>query len=920
MKRFRNALLIGFGLLLTLGWSAAAQAATINGMVTNNSGQTGRIFLQVLWQGSNYGNLGASIPSTSSTAAYSIQGLPDNGSFVVLGYVDKNNDGLANISEGYGWSNSFSISNGTVSGTANLTLNPQNPADVVPVAVPYLEAAPFNGGVLLMWETPVDNNYFIFTQADSFRVEWSTNGFATVAGSKEVPAGSGRDDDGFFVTPLINNTTYSFRVKSVVGAQTATSVVATATPAAPVGGHAISGTISIPAGVSVPANTPFTVIVEAVADENIFFLKTLPSFVNGTTYSISGIPDGSYWIQGLADVNKDNRPSAGDYWTGYLTVTVSGANVAGKTLAVSNQKSFKYLEVNHIFKETFDSYMVCGGVESGAKRPVNVRMAGPHFPLGGVDLAWLFNESEANYCEERNFRPLLTDQYSFNIGYSDGTSESLIKTPGAVYDSPVANNMIPNGTITAMPANITWTPSAPLPAGWMVEVALWGMNGHVWDSGDLPPATTSVAYDGPALSPGSYTLSVGFCEGLNWNCVSRHQSLTVVSGTCAAPASITVPVADNDGSYTVSWGASATAGTSYQLQEATNSTFTTGLRTAYTGTALSANIAGRSQNVTYYYRVRATKPNYLDSSYRTAASGCAVPGTAVAGAPASISAPVLDADGSYAVSWGASATAGVTYELQEATDSTFVTGLRSAYRGTALSVNITGRSQNKTYYYRVRAIKAGMKDSGYRTTANGCAVPGAAMAGMPASITVPVADPDGVYTVGWGASATAGVTYELQEATSSNFTTGLRTAYRGTARSVGISGRSQNVTYYYRVRAVKAGLRDSGYFTQMAGCAVPGTATAAMPASITIPASDPDGAYTISWGASATTGATYELYEATNNTFTAGVRPAYRGTALSAGITGRVAGTTYYYRVRAVKGGLRDSSYRTMANGCVVGP
>jgi hypothetical protein len=189
---------------------------------------------------------------------------------------------------------------------------------------------------------------------------------------------------------------------------------------------------------------------------------------------------------------------------------------------------------------------------------------------------------------------------------------------------------------------------------------------------------------------------------------------------------------------------------------------------------------------------------------------------------------------------------------------------------------------------------------------------------VPASITVPVADADGAYTVSWGISATAGATYELQEATSSLFTAGLRIAYRGTALSASITGRSQNVTYYYRVRAVKSGLKDSGYRTKPVGCAVPGTATAGVPASITVPATDADGAYTVSWGVSATAGVTYELQEATNSAFTAGVRSAYRGTARTVNIAGRVSGTTYYYRVRAVKAGLRDSGYRAGASGCIV--
>jgi hypothetical protein len=300
----------------------------------------------------------------------------------------------------------------------------------------------------------------------------------------------------------------------------------------------------------------------------------------------------------------------------------------------------------------------------------------------------------------------------------------------------------------------------------------------------------------------------------------RENFVTGPPLTVTAVPSVVVPAADVDGSYTLSWGASTTGGAIYQVQEATDSSFTSGLRTFSAGTALSAAITGRSQNTTYYYRVRATKPGYAASDWCNAANSCAVPGTATVGIPASLTVPVADVDGAYAISWSASTTIGATYELQEATSSLFNAGLRTAYRGTATTANITGRPLNQTYYYRVRAVKAGLKDSGYRGAANSCAVPGTAATGAPASLTVPVADTDGAYTISWGASTTTSATYELQEATNSLFTAGLRTAYRGTATTANMTGRPLNQTYYYRVRAVKAGLKDSGYRPGANGCVV----------------------------------------------------------------------------------------------------
>jgi hypothetical protein len=100
--------------------------------------------------------------------------------------------------------------------------------------------------------------------------------------------------------------------------------------------------------------------------------------------------------------------------------------------------------------------------------------------------------------------------------------------------------------------------------------------------------------------------------------------LPPVSTQVGTPASITVPASSTTGNYAVSWGSSSTSGVTYVLEEATNSSFSSGLRTAYTGASTSRTITGRSIGTTYYYRVKATKTGYTDSTWRTGSNGCAV--------------------------------------------------------------------------------------------------------------------------------------------------------------------------------------------------------------------------------------------------------------------------------------------------------
>lgn len=90
--------------------------------------------------------------------------------------------------------------------------------------------------------------------------------------------------------------------------------------------------------------------------------------------------------------------------------------------------------------------------------------------------------------------------------------------------------------------------------------------------------------------------------------------------------------------------------------------------------------------------------------------------------PSFIVIPSQSSTGSYEVSWGSSDTSGVEYVLEEAEDEAFGKSVRTAYTGSALSTEISGRESGKTYYYRVKAVKDGYEDSEWREGSNGCQV------------------------------------------------------------------------------------------------------------------------------------------------------------------------------------------------------
>lgn len=105
-------------------------------------------------------------------------------------------------------------------------------------------------------------------------------------------------------------------------------------------------------------------------------------------------------------------------------------------------------------------------------------------------------------------------------------------------------------------------------------------------------------------------------------------------------------------------------------------------------------------------------------------------------------------------------------------------------------------------------------------------------------------------------------------------------------------------------------LDPAGNRTQVATRTPPG-----IPTSITVPSASTTGNYTVSWGAASGTVTAYELYEATNASFSGQVL-AYSGTASSKALSGKANGT-YYYRVRACNG-TACSGYRIGANAITV--
>ncbi|MBL1277617.1 MAG: RHS repeat protein [Ectothiorhodospiraceae bacterium] len=256
--------------------------------------------------------------------------------------------------------------------------------------------------------------------------------------------------------------------------------------------------------------------------------------------------------------------------------------------------------------------------------------------------------------------------------------------------------------------------------------------------------------------------------------------------------------------------------------------------------------------------------------------------------PPSLNVPSVDYDGGYTVSWVPSNTTTTQYELLESTSSDFTKAVL-IYQGPGLSKAFTGKG-NGEYYYWVRACVGVPVTCGiYSTGTNSISVE--LPPGIPSGITVPTLDTDGSYNISWGSASGTLTHYELYEATDSVFSDQTLAAYTSSLSQV-LSDRGSN-RYYYRIRACyKTGCSDYRVGLNRIDVNIP----IGIPSSITVPASDQDGVYDISWGTTAGGPTYYEVYEA-NNALYSGESLVAQVAATTATITGKLDGT-YYYRVR----------------------
>lgn len=473
---------------------AADVAYTVSGSISYGGSQNGQVYIDLYNSScSNPGEPGTSIAEAQLTSggAYTIRGVPP-GSYTAYAWMDSTGvtsgtnypgaQGALNSNDPTG-SNNLTVSTDNV--TTDLTLVDQSHA--TPPNNPQFAVVPNASGALLLYNPPTASapNGGIEEAANEYTVQWAVadqtdsagsycalsggagSAFATVAGTHTFyPVGATAatlwflNNTSMGANTFTSGQTYCFQAQAVNTLASPTSsgwwtptdsdnnaqgyTLATT----PCNGSCttVSGTVTIPAGVTIASGAPLYVgfIQQGGAGQgpSALYVQEIASPAAGANNFSMTVPDGAGYVEiGIVDQNNDGQIDVGD------VTNVRGSRPSGITISGGSTSVDTTLPGANSAATVQTQYLSCGTSCGGYdldmqltqenKLPVAVTLtSGPNVLLP-VDLglcAGCGNNGEYALPSSllSGATPHVGDEYDFTVTYSDGTQDTGTAVNGKV--------------------------------------------------------------------------------------------------------------------------------------------------------------------------------------------------------------------------------------------------------------------------------------------------------------------------------------------------------------------------------------------------------------------------------------------------------------------------------------------------------
>jgi hypothetical protein len=283
-----------------------------------------------------------------------------------------------------------------------------------------------------------------------------------------------------------------------------------------VGGHTVTGSITIPAGVQITGPLSVFITDDATNGPPTMFRGTgVLAPVNGANpFTIANVPDGALKLHAQLDQLGDGQFGLEDLQV-ETQITVSGDTTLSAT-SFSTANGSLQLTTNHQCDGTqaganctgvgtqTDQYSFSLEVEPGLKIPLTATLqSGDQMQqMVPLDIGIQYQDNLRNrlgleFTRPFNgWTPVIGDTLDVLVGYSDGTSEVLHASMTAIMPLPIIS-------VATSPLSVSWATPFSAATG---ETGVFTLNNFstIWGIQlARPPQAPPVPYAGPSLSSGT---------------------------------------------------------------------------------------------------------------------------------------------------------------------------------------------------------------------------------------------------------------------------------------------------------------------------------------------------------------------------------------------------------------------------------